>query len=57
MKTGLKVSDKAGNVQIQSLKDLQKAWSLAQDYFRKWQLSLAFWKQNVKKLDFCMQYM
>jgi len=44
------MSSKAANVQIKTLKDLQKAWrTIAQDHFKRLEESLRAWKENIKK--------
>ena len=57
---GLKLSGKAANVQIKTLKD-QKAWrTIAQDHFKRLKESLFSWKLNIKKewldQDFFLNY-
>jgi len=44
------MSEKAADVQRNSLEDLRKAWrTFAQDNFKRSQEGLAAWKQNIKK--------
>jgi len=47
----VKMSEKAANVQRNTLKDLQKAWrTTAQDHLKRLQESRAPLKQNIKKM-------
>jgi len=43
------MSEKAANVQMKTLKDLQKAWrTIAQDHFKRLQEILAPWRHNIE---------
>ena len=49
-RTGLKMSEKAANAQIKTLKDIQKALrTVAQDHFKRLKESLAAWKKISRK--------
>jgi len=46
------MSEKAANVQRETLKDLQKAWrTIAQDHFKRLQESLSAWKETERNED------